>query len=57
MREGRQDLRAVHFDGQPAAGGLGHFGAFDAEKTRDGGAGEVDVEDADGVAGEAEREG
>ncbi len=42
---------------QPAAGGLGDFRGFEAEEAGYGGAGEVDVEDADGVAGEGEGEG
>ena len=47
----------MHFDWEPAAGGLLDFGIFEAEEARDGGAGEVDVEDADGLAGEGEGEG
>lgn len=42
---------------QPAAGRLGDFRGLEIEEARDGGAGEVDVEDADGVAGEGEGEG
>ena len=42
---------------QPAAGGLCDLCGFEAEEARDGGPGEVDVEDADGVAGEGEGEG
>ncbi len=42
---------------QPAAGGLCDFGGFEIEEAGDGGTGEVDVEDADGVAGEGEGEG
>jgi len=33
------------------------FGGFEIEEAGDGGTGEVDVEDADGVAGEGEGEG
>lgn len=44
-------------DGRPAAGDLGHLGGLDGEHARDGRAGQVDVEDADRVAGEGEGEG
>lgn len=46
----------MHLYGQPAPGRLRDFGGLDAQEARDGGAGEVDVEDADAVAGQAERE-
>jgi hypothetical protein len=39
---------------KPAGGGLGDLGGLDGEKARDGGPGEVDVEDADIVRGEGE---
>ena len=42
---------------QPASGGLCDFGGLEAEEAGYGWAGEVDVEDADGVAGEGEGEG
>ena len=41
----------MDLDGKPAAGSLSDFCGFDAEEAGDGGAGEVDVEDADRVAG------
>ena len=47
----------MHLHRQPPPGGLCDLGAFEPEEARDGGAGEVDVEDADGVAGEGEGEG
>ena len=53
----RKGLRGVNFNGQPAAGGLFDFCGLDTEETRDGGAGKVDVKDANGVAGEGEGEG
>lgn len=44
----------MHEGGPPAAGGLGDGCGFEVEEAGDGGAGEVGVEDADGVAGEGE---
>ena len=56
-REGGEGLRGVHETGEPAAGSLGDASGFEAEEAGDGGASEVDVEDADGFAGEGEGEG
>lgn len=47
----------VDGDGDPAPRRLADFGGFDVEEAGDGGAGEVDVEDADGVALQGEGEG
>ena len=55
--EGREGLRRVDFDRIPAAEGLGDLCILEAEETWDGGAGEVDVEDADGLVGKREGEG
>lgn len=49
--DGWKLLGGVDVDGEPAAGGLSYFGRLDAKEARDRGAGEVDVEDADGMAG------
>ena len=46
----------MHLNRQPAPRGLFYLRVFDAEEAGDGGAGEVDVEDADGVACEGEGE-
>lgn len=37
----------VNRDGEPAARCLGDFGIFETDEARDGGAGEVNVEDTD----------
>lgn len=50
-------MRRVDLNGKPTAGRLCDFRAFHAQEAGNGGAGEIDIENADGVAGEAEREG
>lgn len=50
-------MRRVDFNGEPTAGGLCDFGAFHAQEAGDGGAGEIDIENADRMASKAEREG
>lgn len=47
----------MDLDGKPTAGSLGDFGRFEAEEARDRRAREVNIEDADGVACEAEGKG
>lgn len=46
----------MYVHGQPAARGLLHFCGFDTEQMWDRGAGEVDVENANRVAGQGQGE-
>ena len=50
-------MRGVDFDWKPATGCLFDLCGLDAEEAGYGGAGQIDVENADGMAGQGEGEG